>query len=159
MTPKQPRVSQAHPEHYSIPVILPEPEHAGEKFGLTPRMSDPPCKNGHMTIKRTIHRLCATIGLQPMAAALEFSVKRLPLAPVHPVRESDEPIAAAFLQALVREEPLPLYYQGGTSPGMLRRFKPHSLYRLIPGGPVYAMGECGARQATRVFRLDRVRLA
>ncbi len=65
----------------------------------------------------------------------------------------------AFLDAIIAEQPLPLFYQGGSTPGALRRFTPTSIHRLRPGGPIYARGHCHLRDAPRTLRLDRVRLA
>ena len=73
--------------------------------------------------------------------------------------DPQDPVAAAFLRAITGDLDLPIYYLGGSTPGALRRFAPTSLYRLAPGGPIYAQGLCLRRKATRTLRLDRVRLA
>ena len=122
-----------------------------------------PCRQdaGMKVNRRSFARLPGGIFLVPhipqTAPALE--VKRLPLAPTFPVQESSDPIPARFLEAIVNQEPIPIYYQGGSTPGVFRRFMPTSLYRLSPTGPVFATGHCLLRQATRTLRLDRVRLA
>jgi predicted DNA-binding transcriptional regulator YafY len=108
--------------------------------------------------RRSFARLVGGLFLAPqIAPALES--KRLPLAPTIPVQESSDPIATRFLEAIINEEDVPLYYQGGTTPGVFRRFMPTSLYRLSPGGPILASGHCLLRDSTRTLRLDRVRLA
>ncbi|MGE9271518.1 MAG: hypothetical protein ACQKBU_12005 [Verrucomicrobiales bacterium] len=81
------------------------------------------------------------------------------IAPIHPVRESYDRTAKVFLEAMKSGRSISLFYLGGSSPGSLRRFFPESLYRLEPGGPIFATGICQRRKATRTLRLDRVRLA
>ena len=76
-----------------------------------------------------------------------------------PVGETDHPVARALLRAIAEERPLPVYYHAGTTPGALRRFQPHAIYRLRPGGRLYANGFCQLRQADRTLRLDRISLA
>jgi predicted DNA-binding transcriptional regulator YafY len=107
---------------------------------------------------RTPRRLLGGLFHSPQSApALE--VRRLPLAPTFPVRESEDPMTSRFLGAIRDHETLTLYYHGGSSPGILRRFLPTELYRHSPGGPIIAGGHCMLRGSTRTLRLDRVRLA
>lgn len=80
------------------------------------------------------------------------------IAPTLPVHQSQDPVARVFLGSMMQKEPVPLFYQGGSTPGAFRRFRPVSLYRLFPGGPIYAHGFCLLRQESRTLRLDRVRL-
>jgi predicted DNA-binding transcriptional regulator YafY len=68
-------------------------------------------------------------------------------------------VANAFLEAMKVRQPVSIFYLGGSTPGILRRFKPNALYRLTPGGPIFATGICELRHGTRTLRLDRVRLA
>ncbi|BCX46123.1 deoR family transcriptional regulator [Haloferula helveola] len=84
--------------------------------------------------------------------------KALPLAPVLPVGPTRDPVVASFQTAIHECRTLAFFYQGGSTPGILRRFLPVSLYRLESGGPVYAVGRCALRNETRTIRLDRVRL-
>ena len=112
-------------------------------------------------MKATRHsfgRLLGGLCLAPqIAPALETG--RLPLAPTFPVQESSDPITRCFLEAVLNQESVSLYYQGGSTPGIFRRFQPTSLYRLSPSGPVLASGHCSLRGSTRAMRVDRVRLA
>ncbi|MFC7335629.1 hypothetical protein ACFQY0_00450 [Haloferula chungangensis] len=108
--------------------------------------------------RRSFARLLGGLILPPtIAPALE--TKRLPLAPTFPVQESSDPVASRFLDAIKHQEPVPVFYQGGETPGAFRRFTPTALYRLSPGGPIFATGFCLLRHSTRTLRVDRVRLA
>lgn len=111
-----------------------------------------------MIVRRHFARFLAGFALSP-APTLFAGSPRQPLAPIHPVQETDDPIAAVFLKAMSKGHSIPLFYLGGSTPGALRRFKPNTLYRLSPGGPIFASGICQWRQGTRTLRLDRVRLA
>mgnify|MGYP000642794614 CR=1 FL=1 len=108
--------------------------------------------------RRRFARWLAALSLAPAALPVA-GARRLPLAPTLPVRDSRDPVAAAVLDALLRRQPLALYYHGGATPGACRRFRPEALYRHRAGGPIYAHGYCELRQATRTLRLDRARLA
>ncbi|MGB1129365.1 MAG: hypothetical protein ACPG4K_04895 [Haloferula sp.] len=111
-----------------------------------------------MIPRRRFTQLFAGLALAP-AAAIHAGSPRRAIAPLHPVEQSDHPIARQLLDAAEHKLSIPIYYLGGSNPGMLRRFRPHSLYRLSPGGPIYTAGECLLRGSTRILRLDRVRLA
>ena len=111
-----------------------------------------------MIARRHFARLFAGLALGPTIVVHAGSPRRV-IAPIHPIHESDDPFARQFLTAAAHGQTVSFYYIGGANPGILRRFRPRSLYRLEPGGPIYATGECHLRRATRVFRLDRVRLA
>jgi len=108
--------------------------------------------------RRSFAHLIGSLFLLPQIAPAR-ETKRLPLAPTFPVQESSDPIATRFLEAIVIHESVPLFYQGGETPGVFRRFVPTSLYRLTPGGPIFATGHCLLRNASRTLRLDRVRRA
>ena len=112
-----------------------------------------------MMIRYIQLKLLAILTILPASTTPAPRIARLPVAPIHPVKESDEPVTAEFLKALNMDRAVTVYYHGGASPGLLRQVRPRALYRLRPGGPVYAIGECRMRCATRIFRLDRVRLA
>lgn len=84
---------------------------------------------------------------------------RTRLAPLLPVEPSTDLVEQAMERALAEGRSLSLYYLGGTSPGLLRWFRPIHLYRMRAGGPAFASGRCMRRGATRTLRLDRVRLA
>jgi hypothetical protein len=88
------------------------------------------------------------------------SLPREPLQPKSPLPPGDtrDPVALAFLGALERGGCVTVYYHGGTTPGAMRRFTPQSIYRLVPGGYLYATGNCHLRKDTRTLRLDRARL-
>lgn len=122
-------------------------------------MSHPQGHDSPMKVtRRSFGRLLGGLCLAPqIAPALE--VKRLPLAPTYPVQESSDPVVQRFLEAVLNQESIPLYYQGGSTPGIFRSFRPSSLYRLAPSGPILANGHCSLRGATRALRIDRVRLA
>ena len=75
-----------------------------------------------------------------------------------PPGETRDPVALAFLAALERGGQVTVYYHGGSTPGAMRRFAPQSVYRLVPGGRLYATGTCHLRKETRTLRLDRARL-
>jgi hypothetical protein len=111
-----------------------------------------------MIARRRFAHLFAGLALAPSPLVHAGSPCQ-PIAPIHPVRDSDDPIAKAFLKGILNDESITLYYLGGSTPGALRRFRPHSLYRLTPGGPIFASGICQYRRATRTLRLDRVRMA
>ncbi|MGB6221505.1 hypothetical protein [Haloferula sp.] len=108
--------------------------------------------------RRSFGRLLGGLCLTPQIAPA-LVIKRLPLAPTYPVQESSDPTSSRFLDAIRDHETLSLYYHGGSSPGILRRFRPTELYRHTPGGPIIASGHCMLRGSTRTLRLDRVRLA
>ncbi len=76
-----------------------------------------------------------------------------------PVTESSDPLARRLLRSAASGGTLAFFYQGGSTPGVLRRFKPTELFRLRPGGAIYVRGHCRLRDATRTFRVDRIRLA
>lgn len=107
--------------------------------------------------RRAFARLLGGLVLAP--AAIAGNVRHLPLAPALPVRRTNDPTALAFLDAIVADRTVPVFYQGGSTPGALRRFTPTSIHRLRPGGPIYARGHCHLRDAPRTLRLDRVRMA
>lgn len=111
-----------------------------------------------MITRRHFARWFAGLALAP-SIPLHAGSPYHPIAPLHPVESSDDPVTSTFLAAAQRRQDVSLYYLGGSSPGILRRFRPHSLYRLRPGGPIYMIGECQLRRSTRILRLDRVRLA
>ncbi|MEP4079727.1 hypothetical protein [Haloferula sp.] len=112
-------------------------------------------------MKVTLHPFSRLLGgFSPAAQkAPALEVKRLPLAPTYPVQETTDPLAKRFLEAVINLEDIPIYYQGGSTPGVFRRFQPTSLYRLTPNGPILASGHCSLRGSTRALRIDRVRLA
>lgn len=110
--------------------------------------------------RRAFARLLGALIAAPVVGAA-VSIPRTRIGPVVPVTEvpdGDETLAA-FVGALSNERPVTVYYHGGSTPGALRRFRPTSIYRLRPGGPVYASGLCELRGGTRLLRLDRARLA
>lgn len=107
--------------------------------------------------RRRFTRLLPLLAAAPAMTRLETVAHRI--APSLPVHHSQDPVARVFLGSISQKEPVPLYYHGGTTPGAFRRFRPVTLYRHIPGGPIYAHGFCLLRQETRTLRLDRVRLA
>ena len=111
-----------------------------------------------MMNRRRFASLFTGLAVTQAPAAMTGSPSR-PIAPIHPVHESYDPVAQRFLRAILEEEPVAVFYQGGSTPGALRHFRPDSLYRLEPGGPIFATGICQLRDGTRTFRLDRVRLA
>lgn len=76
-----------------------------------------------------------------------------------PVESSDHPVAADFLLARRSGRPVAVYYHGGSTPGALRIFIPETLFRLRPGGPIYARGFCHLRHDVRTLRVDRARPA
>ena len=124
-------------------------------------MSHPPWLNDRMLPgilnRRRFAALFPFFAASPALAGMESAARRI--APCLPVHQSHDPVARVFLGSLRQQEAVPLYYQGGSTPGAFRRFRPVSLYRLFPGGPIYAHGFCLLRQETRTLRLDRVRLA
>jgi predicted DNA-binding transcriptional regulator YafY len=75
-----------------------------------------------------------------------------------PPGDTRDPVALAFLAALERGGCVTVYYHGGSTPGAMRKFTPQSVYRLVPGGRLYATGSCHLRKETRTLRLDRARL-
>ena len=107
--------------------------------------------------------------LEVLLSVLGFTTIRSPrsivetfarrIGPVLPVGSSDDPVASALLDCIQKGKPAALYYQGGSTPGIHRRFQPISLYRMIPGGPIYAHGRCLLRDEPRTLRVDRIRLA
>jgi predicted DNA-binding transcriptional regulator YafY len=98
-----------------------------------------------------------------------FSVPALQAAPSTPVLpqqpkaplppgDTRDPVALAFLAALESGGYVTVYYHGGSTPGAMRKFTPQSVFRLVPGGHLYATGNCHLRKETRTLRLDRARL-
>ncbi|MBB5352148.1 putative DNA-binding transcriptional regulator YafY [Haloferula luteola] len=81
------------------------------------------------------------------------------IAPVLPLTLADDEATRHLLDAIHRSTPIALYYQGGSHPGVLRKFQPICLYRLDPGGVVYAHGHCLRHREPRTLRLDRIRFA
>ena len=81
-------------------------------------------------------------------------VEAVPIA----VGESSDPVARAFLEALIAGGSVAIYYHGGSTPGAWRMVRPESVYRLSPGGRVYVRGNCELRDGTRTFRLERARM-
>lgn len=93
----------------------------------------------------------------PAMGAAETVARRI--APVIPVCKGENPLVTALLKAMETHHPVALYYLGGSTPGALRRFQPIALYRLSPGGVIYAHGRCLLRGEPRTLRLDKARLA
>ncbi|WP_367871622.1 WYL domain-containing protein [Luteolibacter sp. Populi] len=87
-------------------------------------------------------------------------VEELPLVEAVPitVAESSDPVARAFLEALIEEGSVAIYYHGGSTPGAWRLVRPESVYRLSPGGRIYVRGNCELRGGQRTFRLERARM-
>ena len=75
-----------------------------------------------------------------------------------PVLLADESPVAQFVLAGLRGKPIEFVYWGGSEPGRVRKIRITDIFRLDESGPVYVEGFCFMRQATRVFRLDRVSL-
>jgi predicted DNA-binding transcriptional regulator YafY len=75
-----------------------------------------------------------------------------------PPGDTRDPVALAFLGALERGGCVTVYYHGGSTPGAMRKFTPQAVFRLVPGGHLYATGNCHLRKETRTLRLDRARL-
>jgi len=88
------------------------------------------------------------------------SLSREPHPPKEPLPPGDtrDPVALAFLAALESGGCVTVYYHGGSTPGAMRRFTPQAVFRLVPGGYLYATGNCHLRKETRTLRLDRARL-
>ncbi|GAA5481844.1 WYL domain-containing protein [Haloferula sargassicola] len=101
--------------------------------------------------------LAAFAGLPAAARCAETGARKI--APVSPVRRSDDPVVSTFLRAITDEETIAIYYHGGTNPGALRRFRPISIYRVEDGAAIYAHGYCQLRGEPRTLRLDKIRLA
>lgn len=93
----------------------------------------------------------------PAIGAVETVARRI--APVIPVTAGEDPLVMALLKALKSHDAVALYYLGGSTPGALRKFQPIALYRLCPGGVIYAHGRCLLRGEPRTLRLDKARLA
>jgi len=125
---------------------------------MTPWMSYPLGQSSTMMNRRRFAHFLTGIALAPAPALIAGSPCH-PIAPIHPVTDSCDPATGIFLKAMESDESIAIYYHGGSTPGALRHFRPHSLYRLKPGGPIFASGICQLRDGTRTLRLDRVRLA
>ncbi|MEM1085294.1 MAG: hypothetical protein AAGI48_14370 [Verrucomicrobiota bacterium] len=122
-------------------------------------MSHPGWQDLDMKVtRRSFGRLLGGLCLTPQVVPAR-QVRRLPLAPTLPVQESTDPVVRQFIKAVQNQETVPLYYQGGSTPGIHRQFRPNAVYRLSPNGPILASGHCSLRGSTRALRLDRVRLA
>lgn len=76
-----------------------------------------------------------------------------------PLATTRDPVARVFLDAMMENRGVAVFYHGGSTPGALRVFRPECLFRLRPGGWIYARGHCELRGGTRTLRLDRARLA
>ena len=79
--------------------------------------------------------------------------------PRHPVREARDPVVTACLAAADEGRTLNLYYQGGDSPGRLRRFSPELVFQVPIHEQRYFSGYCHLRQSVRILRADRIALA
>lgn len=111
-----------------------------------------------MTRRSLVRFLGACFSLPALQAAPSLS--REVSAPKDPLPPGDtrDPVALAFLAALECGGSVTVYYHGGSTPGAMRKFTPQSVYRLVPGGRLYATGTCQLRRETRTLRLDRTRL-
>lgn len=142
---------------------------------LPPLLSDPFCLAVYMNSprlpgRRTFLRflgalIAAPAVAKPASPAPGFDDDRelwlqewaeLPRIPVH---ESDDSIVTALLSNALQGRPLPLYYQGGSQPGRLRRFSPELVFRHEHGRHIYVSGFCHLREAPRILRVDRIELA
>ncbi len=111
-----------------------------------------------MTRRSLARFLGALFSLPALQAAPSLPRESLqPKDPLPPGNTRD-PVALAFLAALERGGQVTVYYHGGSTPGAMRKFTPQSVFRLVPGGHLYATGNCHLRKETRTLRLDRARL-
>jgi len=77
------------------------------------------------------------------------------------VRESENPEEAILLQAARETRPVWIRYSGGSAGGRKRQILPAMLFRseeevLDSWDPCYVIACCALRQATRLFRDDRI---
>lgn len=88
----------------------------------------------------------------PIEDDLEFwlSLPRLPL------RESEDGLVLALIEAVKAREKFEFIYLGGSSPGTIRRISPGLVFMLEEFPHVYVMGYCHRRRQERVFRVDRM---
>jgi predicted DNA-binding transcriptional regulator YafY len=90
----------------------------------------------------------------PMEDDLEFWLSR----PRVPVRESENTLVQALIEAVKAGEKFQFIYLGGSSAGEVREISPGLVFMLEEFPQVYVMGYCHRRQQERVFRVDRMRL-
>ena len=123
-------------------------------------MSEATWKRASMTRRSLARFLGALIGLPVLSSQAE--IRPLPAPPPSsgplPAGDTRDPVALAFLAALERGGAVTVYYHGGSTPGAMRKFTPQSIYRIVPGGRLYATGICHLRAEVRTLRLDRARL-
>jgi predicted DNA-binding transcriptional regulator YafY len=82
-----------------------------------------------------------------------YALARLPLL------ESPNPVTRAFIQAASAGVTVSFYYQGGSTPGGLRRIHPDYVFTTAGGSrSAYVTGYCHLRKAPRAFRVDRISL-
>ncbi len=73
-----------------------------------------------------------------------------------PVRESENSVVQALIEAVKARGKFEFAYMGGSSPGAIRRISPGLVFMLEEFPHVYVMGYCHRRRQERVFRVDRM---
>lgn len=69
---------------------------------------------------------------------------------------SDDPFAAALIQAAARRSNIRIVYAGGSEVGGSRVISPLGVFTVEGYEGVYVSALCHRRNAERVFRLDRI---
>lgn len=114
--------------------------------------------SGRRRFLRRTGLLAATAGLPARPADSDW-LQQWDTLPRHPVREARDPVVSACLAAADEGRALNLYYQGGDSPGRLRRFSPELVFQVPIHEQRYISGYCHLRQSVRILRADRIALA
>ena len=69
---------------------------------------------------------------------------------------SDDPFAAALIQAAARRSDIRIVYAGGSEVGGSRVISPLGVFTVEGFQGIYVSALCHRRNAERVFRLDRI---
>ena len=78
--------------------------------------------------------------------------------PQQPVWSCDDPFVRHLIAAAKEQRALYLRYQGGSTPGALRRFTPAQVFRVgdASHAPLYLNGWCHERRQHRTLRIDLI---
>jgi predicted DNA-binding transcriptional regulator YafY len=79
--------------------------------------------------------------------------------PRYPVLESSDPVIQALIKAAHNQEPIPLTYHGGSTPGHMRLASIESLFRTDQDSYTYVAAYCHLRRQHRTFRADKISVA
>ena len=125
-------------------------------FGGGQPLSHPKCYGGGMKRKsKPVFLNRIPDGLDPKLFPPERLFYWL-TRPRNPVLASETPIVNMFIEGMLKGDPVPFIYMGGSIPGAPRSVHVSLVFQHEPKGRIYITGYCPERSANRTFALNMI---